>query len=122
MIARLIADAILLLHLSFIVFALCGALLAFRWRWVPWLHLPAVAWAAYVELAGRMCPLTALENHYRVLAGGSGYADSFIDHYLVSLIYPDRLTRSMEIGIAVLVLVVNFGLYAVLLRRRYLRT
>ena len=38
---RWLADAALVLHLAFIVFAVAGALPALRWRWVVALHLPA---------------------------------------------------------------------------------
>ena len=51
MLARLAADAILLLHLGFLLFAVFGAALALRWRWLIMAHLPAVAWGTLVELA-----------------------------------------------------------------------
>ncbi|MDP1564918.1 MAG: DUF2784 domain-containing protein, partial [Polaromonas sp.] len=65
MMASWLADAVLLVHLLFIVFAVGGGLLALRWRWMPWLHLPALAWGATVEFAGWICPLTPLENALR---------------------------------------------------------
>ena len=37
-----LADLVILVHTSFIVFVLLGGLLAFRWRWMPLAHLPAV--------------------------------------------------------------------------------
>jgi hypothetical protein len=74
MLPRLAADAVLLLHLAFIAFALFGALLALRWRWVPFVQLPAAAWGFFVEVTGRLCPLTDLENHFRAAAGQVGYS------------------------------------------------
>ena len=38
---RLSADAILVIHVGFVLFGLFGGLLAFRWQWIPWLHVPA---------------------------------------------------------------------------------
>ena len=74
MIDRLLADAVVLLHLLFIAFALAGgALVLWRPR-IAWLHLPAVAWAAYVEFSATICPLTPLENALRRRAGAAGYA------------------------------------------------
>lgn len=119
MLARLAADLTLLLHLGFIVFALFGALLAWRWRWVPWLQLPAAAWGVFVELTGRLCPLTTWENHFRHLAGEAGYAGGFIEHHLLPLIYPEGLTRELQWALAAVVATTNLVIYAVLLRRRH---
>ncbi len=113
---RLAADAVLLLHLAFIVFALLGAALIARWRWVVWLHLPAAAWGAFVELSGSICPLTDLENAWRVKAGLSGYEGSFIEHHLLALIYPDGLTREIQFVLALVMLLVNLALYGWLAR------
>lgn len=117
MLFRLAADTVLLLHLAFILFALLGALLAARWRWLVWVHLPAAAWGFYVELTGRVCPLTDWENHFRRLAGQAGYAESFIEHYLLALIYPAGLTREIQFVLAGIVVIVNVALYAWLWRR-----
>lgn len=119
MFARLAADAVLLLHLAFIAFALCGAVLALRWPWVPWLQLPAAGWGVYVEVAGRLCPLTEIENHYRALAGQGGYETSFVERYLLGVIYPDGLTRDVQLALAAIVVGVNAAIYGyVFLRRR----
>jgi Protein of Unknown function (DUF2784) len=59
-----------------------------------------------VEFAGFTCPLTLLENDLRRHAGEAGYRGGFIDHYLISLIYPPGLTRGMQIGLGLLVVVV----------------
>jgi hypothetical protein len=113
----LLADAVVLVHLAFIVFVLGGALLALRWRRAPYLHLPAAAWGAYVELAGKICPLTPLELILRARAGEAGYDTSFVDHYLVPVIYPEELTPAMQRASGLLVLVVNLALYGVVLAR-----
>ena len=65
MLFRLAAEAVLLIHLAFIVFALLGAAIAARWRWIIFVHLPAAGWGVFVELTGRICPLTCLENYLR---------------------------------------------------------
>lgn len=57
-----LADGVVVIHLGFIVFAVLGGLLALRWARIAWLHVPAVLWAGWVELAGQVCPLTPLEN------------------------------------------------------------
>jgi len=118
MLPRLAADAVLLAHGAFVLFAVLGAALAFRWRWMPWLHLPAMAWAIYVELAAQVCPLTTLEIALRERAGEAGYSGSFIDHYLVALLYPPGLTPAMQYLLAGVVALVNLLLYGWLMRRR----
>ena len=100
MLFRLAADAVLLLHLAFILFALLGAALAVRWRWIPVVHLPSAAWGFFVEITGRNCPLTYMENYLRIKAGLSGYTESFVEHYLLSIIYPAGLTREIQFALA----------------------
>lgn len=115
---RLAADAVLLLHLAFIVFAVAGAWLALRWRWVLLLQLPAAAWAVGVMATGRICPLTPLENQLRQLAGEQGYRGGFVEHYVFGLIYPEGLTRELQLGLGVLALLANAVAYVLLWRRR----
>ena len=116
---RLAADFVLLLHLAFIGLAVFGGLLAFRWRWLPLIHLPAVAWAVYVELTGGLCPLTSVENSFRLSAGQSGYAESFVEHYLLALIYPPSLTRDIQWILAAVVAGINIAVYSWLAFRRH---
>lgn len=112
------ANAVLVFHLAFIVFATLGAVLAGRWRCIPCVHLPAVAWAFYVETTGRICPLTYLENDLRNRAGQSGYAGGFIEHYLLATIYPEGLTRSVQYVLAGVVVGINVAIYGRLAARR----
>jgi hypothetical protein len=121
MIWRFAADAVLVLHLGFIVFALLGALLALRWRWVVALHLPAALWATGIELGGGICPLTHLEQSWRLRAGQQGYTTSFIEHHLLGVIYPDGLTREVQFVLAGVVVVLNAAIYLLLWRRGRLR-
>ncbi len=114
---RIAADLVLALHLGFIAFVVFGGLLILRYRWVAYVHVPAAAWGALIEITGRICPLTVWENSFRQSAGESGYADSFVEHYLLPVIYPAGLTRSIQFWIAGGVVVVNVVIYAWLLYR-----
>jgi hypothetical protein len=118
MLFRLAAEAVLLIHLAFIVFAFLGAAIAARWRWIIFIHLPAATWGFFIELTGRVCPLTYLENYLRIKAGLSGYTESFIEHYLLPIIYPVGLTRETQFVIAAVVLAVNIALYGWICFRR----
>ena len=113
----LLADLVLVAHLAFIVFAMLGALAALRWAWAPFVHVPALAWAAYIEISGGICPLTPLEYRLRRLAGESGYSSSFLEHYLVPLIYPPGLTPAAQGWLAAGLLLLNALLYAYVLAR-----
>jgi hypothetical protein len=119
MLLRLAADAVLLVHFAFIAFVVAGGLLVLRWRWLAALHLPAAAWGVFIELTGRLCPLTDWENALRKAAGESGYAESFIEHYLLPVIYPAGLTRGVQFALAAVVLGVNVAVYGwILIARR----
>ncbi|MES2818033.1 MAG: DUF2784 domain-containing protein [Pseudomonadota bacterium] len=114
---RLAADALVVVHLLFILFVLFGGLLVLRWRAVAWLHLPAAAWGVTVEVLQLYCPLTPLENQLRRASGEAGYEGGFIEQYLIPLIYPSGLTPQIQLAMGALVLVLNLVVYAVLLRR-----
>ena len=119
----LAADLLLLLHLGFILFVMLGGLLVLHWPRLAWVHLPAAAWGVLIELSGVLtCPLTPLEQAMRRTAGQLGYDGSFLDHYLVPLIYPPGLTRSMQVWLGLLVLGVNLTAYASLLLHRRRKT
>jgi hypothetical protein len=118
---RALAEAVLVVHLLFVVFVVLGGLLVLRWPRLAWLHLPAALWGAYIELSGRICPLTPLENSLRMQGGAAGYSGGFIDHYITALIYPEGLTRSMQVLLGVLVTALNVVLYT-LARRRWRRS
>ena len=108
---RLAADAVLLVHLVFVVFAVAGGFLALRWRWLPWLHLPTLAWAAWVEFSGSTCPLTPIENMLRRAGGQAGYPGGFIEQYLLPLLYPAELTRELQWVLGTVLLLVNAAAY-----------
>ena len=108
MIYRALADAVLIVHLCFVPFVVLGGLVVLRWPRVAWLHVPAVLWGIYIELSGRICPLTPLENSLRERGGESGYTGGFIEHYITALIYPDGLTSTRSRScLASLVFAVN---------------
>jgi hypothetical protein len=114
---RVLADAVVVFHLAFIVFVLAGGALLLWRRRIAWLHLPAVAWAAYAEFTSTICPLTPLENALRRRAGQSGYEGGFIEHYLIPIIYPAGLTANTQEVLGAVVIAVNLVFYAIAWRR-----
>ena len=115
---RVLADVTVLLHLAFVVFVVLGGLLVARWPPAAWVHLPAAAWGAWVEFAGWVCPLTPLENWLRRQGGGAPYSSSFIERYLLPLLYPSSLSRELQYALGGLVLLVNVVIYTAAFRRR----
>jgi hypothetical protein len=114
----ILADLTVLAHAGFVVFAVLGGLLVVRFRRLAWAHVPAVLWAAAIEFAGWICPLTPLENWFRARAGLAGYGSGFVEHYILPVLYPTSLTREVQVVLGVSVLVVNAGIYCWVVRRR----
>lgn len=117
MLWRMAADALVLVHLGFILFVLLGGLLLLRWPRLIWLHMPAVAWGIVVECLHLGCPLTPWENQLRRAAGQAGYDGGFIEHYLIPLIYPAGLTPQIQLWLGAIVVLVNLSVYAWLIWR-----
>jgi len=98
MLLLLLADLVVILHLSFVLFVVFGGLLVLRWPRLAWVHLPAAAWGAAVEFAGWICPLTPLEQWLRVEGGGLGYGSDFIERYV-------------QLVLGIVVVVINAAVY-----------
>lgn len=115
---RLLADLVLVAHAGFVAFVVLGGLVVLRWPRVAWVHLPVVAWGAGIEFTGGLCPLTPLENHWRGLAGEQGYGGGFVEHYLLAALYPEGLTRGVQLALGILVIAVNAAIYIRIWRRK----
>ena len=118
MIYSFLADLLVLFHLVFILYVIAGALLIFKWPKTLWVHLPACFWGMTVEFSGWICPLTPWEIHLRRLAGEEGYTGSFIEHYLIPIIYPSGLNRGIQMLMGSIVLIVNLSLYTLILIKK----
>jgi hypothetical protein len=113
-----LAGLVVFVHLAFVVFVVSGAVLASRWPRLAWLHVPAAAWAAYIELTGGICPLTPLENQLRARAGLDFYSGDFVARYLFPVLYPEGLTRGAQVVLGLFVLALNLSLYIFFYTRR----
>jgi len=114
---RILADATVAVHVAFVLFVILGGLIVARWRRVAWVHIPAAAWAAWVEFASWVCPLTPLENWLREQGGGTAYTSGFIEHYLLPILYPESLSRELQWVLGAMVLLINAVVYIVVFRR-----
>ena len=117
MLSRVAADFVLVIHLAFILFVVLGGWLVLRRPRVAWFHLPAALWGAIVEFTGGPCPLTPLENRLRIASGSAGYDSGFIDRYLIPVVYPAPLSRTIQILLGLGVILVNVVFYGALILR-----
>ncbi len=115
--ARLLATAVVLVHMAFVAFVVLGGLLALRWPRVAWVHLPVALWGAGIALVGWICPLTPFENWLRVQAGDAPYTTGFLEHHLLPILYPVRLTRTLQIATGAFVIALNALVYWRVFRR-----
>lgn len=116
MIYRWLADIVVILHLGFVLFVVLGGFLLRRWPKLIYVHVPAAVWGVLIEFAGWICPLTPLENYFRMRGGQAGYEGGFIDHYLIPILYPGGLNRNIQYALGALALAVNVLAYALFRR------
>lgn len=117
----ILADAVVVLHALFVAFVALGGLLAFRWPRVAYAQLACAAYGFLIEAIGWVCPLTPLENRFRILAGERGYAGGFVRHYLIPLLYPEPFPPWLGAALAAVVVALNAVIYGAVLatwRRR----
>lgn len=117
MFQRFLADAVVLIHILFVVYAIAGGLLVLKWKFTIFLHIPVLLWGTMVEAAGWICPLTPLENRLRIEAGQAGYSGGFVENYLLPVLYPDGLTRSDQVVLALSLVTVNVVIYTLVTRK-----
>jgi hypothetical protein len=111
-----LADALVVVHLLFVAFVMAGGFLLMRWPKLAWLHLPAAAWGAYIEFTGGICPLTPLENHWRVVSGEGAYGGGFVERFLLPILYPEHLTLPIQQVLGWSVVAINLAAYALAYR------
>ncbi len=112
---HLLADLVVIIHLTFVLFSVAGAWLVLGWRKILYLHLPAAVWAAWIEFSGKICPLTPLEKWLRIKGGDAGYSGDFVGHYILSILYPSGLTREVQFILGGVVVGLNIIIYGYIL-------
>ncbi|UCE54129.1 MAG: DUF2784 domain-containing protein [Desulfobacterales bacterium] len=113
-----LADLVVLIHLAFIVFAVLGGILTYWWRKALWLHIPVVLWAGWIEFTGGICPLTPLENWLRSRGEQVTYSIDFVGQYILPLVYPEGLTRGIQLVLGAIVVFVNILIYVFIFKIR----
>jgi hypothetical protein len=106
-----LADAVLVLHLAFLLFVMLGGFLAWRWPRVLWAHLVAVAIGVVSITIGFDCPLTSWEQSLRRRGGQHAYTDGFVDHYLTGRVFPHGYDWAAQLVIAMCIVVSWAGFF-----------
>ena len=84
-----LADAVILIHLLWIVLVLIGVVWT-RGRPVwTFVHLVCLVWGIVVEVGPWPCPLTMLEDYLVACGGQHAVEGNFIFHWVRALIYPN---------------------------------
>lgn len=94
----ILADAVLAVHVAFVLFVVAGQVLillawAFGWRafqnsFFRIAHLVAIGVVVLQAWLGVLCPLTIFENYLREISGTVGYEDmSFVGYWLTRVLY-----------------------------------
>ena len=107
----LAADLQIIVHLGFIGFVILGGFMLLKWRWLIFVHLPAVLWGVLLEFQGWICPLTPLEQALRRMSGQQGYTGGFIQHYILPVIYPPALNEDIQLILGILLILINVIIY-----------
>ena len=115
---KILADLIVIIHLTFIIFALLGGLLLLWRKWIIYIHLPAAIWITVIVIQGWICPLTPLENYFRMAGNTEGYSGGFLAHYILPVIYPEGLTHGLRLLLGSIALSINIVLYTYVIYRR----
>ena len=111
---RLLIILVVTLHYLFIAAAVLGGIAVLRRPRLAWIHLPICLWAGFVAIMPWACPLTVLENALRTRAGWMPYSGGFLSRYVYPALDAMGLHRMVPY-LGLFVLVVNAGLYALLL-------
>ncbi|MDQ4123945.1 MAG: DUF2784 domain-containing protein [Acidobacteriota bacterium] len=117
MIYRVLLEILIAAHFAFILFIVFGALFALVRRWMIFLHLPTLVYGLLIELLNINCPIEPLESWLRDLSFESGFAEGFLEPYLIGLIYPPGWNQSYGNLMAALLLSFNFIVYSLVFLR-----
>lgn len=121
MLYEILAGVVIFLHFLWILFIISGFILTvFFWKKffdkfvLRTIHLLSILYTSYLEITGRYCPLTIIENYLKTKSDKppievGGYTGSFIVHYIEKLVYPDVeplivIIPTIIIGIIILVM------------------
>ena len=117
MTARALADAVVMLHALFVVFALLGGALVLWQPRIAIAHLPAAAWAAWVEFTGTDLSVDAARERVSSRGGRGWLRGRFRRALRRTGALPEGLTPRMQVALGVIVVALNALFYGFAWRR-----
>ncbi len=112
-----LATLTLIIHFLFILYVILGGLLFLIKPGALYFHIPAFLYGVYVEFTQSICPLTYLENFFLSKAKIETYSTSFIQNYLIPVIYPVNLTKELQTTLGVLLIIINLVIYVIIFKK-----
>ncbi len=110
MLDKVLAAAVLAIHLLYILWVMFGALFTRGRPVLAALHVLSMIWGVLIEVLPWTCPLTWAENWLEARAGVAPYSGGFLLHYLDAIVYPNIPPLVLEIA-AVVVFAINLAVY-----------
>jgi hypothetical protein len=108
---KILADTVVMVHFSWILFLIFGAFPGVRWKAVRIIHISGLSLAIVFQAFDWYCPLTDLEVWLRSRQDPyATYTGSFIVHYAEKLVYID-LPRWVILTATVMVVGLNTWIY-----------
>ena len=97
---RLLADFLVLIHFSYVLFIIGGYIWTIysiivknkkfiSGKFLRTFHLCGILYVALLIIIKKPCPITIWEIELRIISGIPSYTGSFIIHYIEKLLYPD---------------------------------
>ncbi len=114
---QVLAIAVLMVHLGWIVWVIFGWIATRNRPVLRWLHILSLIYSILIENVPWPCPLTIAETRSQELAGIQPYHEPFLVHYLEALIYP-HISETLLTWCASAVCVAILGVYGLRFRRR----
>lgn len=111
----LLADAVLSVHLLFILWVIGGWIFTRQRPWLRDIHIGCVVYGIFIEVSNFTCPLTWLENLLETRGGLQPSHQPFILHSLDALVYPNVspwMVVVCSVAVCVAILAVYWRRYA----------
>jgi hypothetical protein len=113
-----LAEAVLAVHLLFILWVIGGVLVVRCYPELRWIHIASLVYSLFIEVVPwPPCPLTVLEQTLENRAGFAAYHGSFLLHYLDELVYPN-VPPDLLVALAVVFCAGNLVYYIFAGRKR----
>ena len=112
---EILASIVLFVHIGFLLFVIFGGLLFFVVPKIIYFHLPSLIWGSYVEFTGSICPLTYIENWFLYQGNLKTYSNSFIQNYILPIIYPENLSSNLQVYLGIALIIINIFIYGLII-------